>query len=108
MDFPDPTLNPLGVDAGPGNQTYLYGGDFTYNGKLPLTVPMSIGSPNIRTVIGKTRLSYRSVRAPGVDLERQGRKTIIDSDIYSLPTGRRCLERGGFLVPEIFKRGLGC
>lgn len=90
MDFSDPAFNPLGIDAGLGDRTYLYGGDFTYQWK---PAPYS---PYVRWtteyLAGKRQnpvvLSLdRSLRGPGVDLESQVRKRIMDSDtvggIYS-------------------------
>lgn len=83
MDFADPTFNPAGIDAGLSDRTLLYGADFTYQWK---PAPYS---PYVRWtteyLAGKREnpvvLSLdRSVRAPGVDLESQIRRTVMDDD----------------------------
>ena len=83
MDFSDPVFNPLGIDAGLGDRTILYGADFTYQWK---PAPYS---PYVRWtteyLAGKRKNPVvlaldRSVRAPGVDLESQVRKSIMETD----------------------------
>jgi hypothetical protein len=83
MDFTDPGFNPLGIDAGLDDRTILYGVDFTYQWK---PAPYS---PYVRWtteyLAGKRENPVvlelnRSVRAPGVDLESQVVRTIMDDD----------------------------
>lgn len=83
MDFADPALNPLAIDAGLEDRTILYGADFTYQWKpepyspyFRWTTEYLAGKRDNPVVLTLDR----SVRAPGVDLESQVRRTIMDSD----------------------------
>ncbi|MCI0527670.1 MAG: hypothetical protein L0Y56_09530, partial [Nitrospira sp.] len=83
MDFSDPTFNPSGLSASLDDRTYLYGFDFTYQWK-----PQPY-SPYVRWtnefLWGKRETPVvlsldRSSRGPGVDLDTQVTRTIMDSD----------------------------